>query len=239
MQFPSLEQIIAYGTGFYFTKVLLWICVSIALFIVIKKQKRDRSYNTLLIYLILELALGLIDNFVSPNKYIQAKTKSYFTNFSNIIIANIEYYFFSTLHNRIFNNKYKNKSRLIIIFLLALSVAIILYTYFVDIKPILRLTYLLGSLEFLFVFYLSVVYFLNIIDEVPRFDLFKKGSFWCFLGALFYCSVSAPFYIVGPNFPSGNHTIDTLLPALLYYTPYSILFICISKGLVCKTPIWS
>jgi hypothetical protein len=30
-----------------------------------------------------------------------------------------------------------------------------------------------------------------------------------------------------------------LLPALLYYLPYSILFFCISKSLRCKTPIWS
>jgi hypothetical protein len=239
IELPEFEQIIEYATSFYYTKFILWISVLYTIITIKKKQLLSSEYRPLVIYLVLELTLGLIDNLISPNRNISLQARLYFINFSNIIIAIFEFNFFSSLHNRVFNYKKNNINKVLFLVLSTLSALIIFYTSFIDALEMLRLTYLLGSLEFLLIIYPSVDYFKSLIHEMPKISLFEKGSFWCFLGALFYCSVSAPFYVVGPHFPTGNEIFDSLLPALLYYMPFSILFFCLSKGLTCKTPIWN
>jgi hypothetical protein len=239
IELPEFEQLIEYATSFFYTKIILWISVLYTIIKIKKKQILSSEFRPLVIYLTLELTLGLIDNLISPNRNISFQARLYFINFSNITIAVFEFNFFSSLHNRFFNYKKNNINKVLFIILSTLSAIIILYTSFIDAREIFRLTYLLGSLEFLLIIYLSVDYFKSLIHEMPKISLFEKGSFWCFLGALFYSSISAPFYVVGPHFPTGNELFDSLLPALLYYMPFSILFFCLSKGLTCKTPIWN
>jgi hypothetical protein len=229
-----------YITKFYFTKVVLWLTVLVALYYSRKKDNTDHLYKILRVYLILELTLGLIDNLISPNPNINYEIKSYYINFSNSLIALSEFYFFSELYNRVFPSKYSYRlTRSLSTFLLCFFVAIISNSFFNGTKFLLELTYALGTIEFLFIFFLSLSYFISQIKIIPETNLFNRGSFWCFTGALFYCAISAPFYIIGPNFPTGNSTFDLLLPALLYYLPYSILFVFITISLKCKTQIWN
>ncbi len=236
---PEIHETITYASKFYYSKIALWIAVSIAIYYCIKKVNNDKIYSTLLVYLSMELFLGVIDNFISPNKNLSIKTKSYFINISNITISLIEFYFFSTLHKRALDRPSSKLYKILGGILLLFTTIIISYLLSSRGEELLRLTYTLGSIEFVFIFYLSIDYFKNSIKDIPSLSLFERGSFWCFLGSLFYCAISAPFYIVGPKFPTGIQSFDTILPAVMYYLPYTILFICISKGLQCKTQIWS
>lgn len=236
---PHLIDIINYATKYYYSKILLWAVLLIATYSCIRKINDAPIYQTLLAYLTIELTLGVTDNFISPNQHISDVARSYYINISNIVVALLEFHFFSQLHFKSLN---KNSKRLYKIFfgtLLAFAVSIIIYSFMNNGATLLKLTYLLGCIEFIFLFYLSITFFLSLIKNIPASNLFDKGSFWCFLGALFYCSISAPFYIVGPEFPTGIKSFDTVLPAVMYYLPFLILFICILKGLTCKTPIWS
>lgn len=234
-----MEEVFNYITKFYFTKILLWICVGIALIHALKIKPKDKIHSILILYLTIELSLGLIDNAITPNRHLSSEIKSYYINYTNILICLIECNFFSLLHNKVFNDSRKHTNKILMSILLSLATLIVVYTFIYDNVHILRFTFLLGSLEFLFIFYLSIDYFIKVIQNTATISLSNRGSFWCFLGSLLYCSISAPFYIVGPNFPIDHALYDMLLPALLFYLPYSILFYCISIALKCKTPIWS
>ncbi len=234
-----MEELIAYITKFYLTKILLWISVGAALINAVKIKPKERLHSFLLIYLVFELSLGLFDNAITPSKQISSTIKSYYINYTNILICLVEFNFFSHLHDKVFNNSKRKTTFILRVILFSLAALTFSYTLIVDISHILQLTFLLGSIEFLFIFYLSIGYFMKVIRNPSPISLFNRGSFWCFLGSILYCSISAPFYIVGPKFPIGNDFYDALLPALLYYLPYSILFCCILISLKCKTPIWS
>lgn len=234
-----MEELIAYIIKFYLTKILLWISVGAALITTLKIKPKEKLHLFLLIYLALELCLGLFDNVITPNKQLSSTIKSYYTNYTNIVICILEFNFFSHLHDRVFDNSKRKRNKILRIILFSFAAFIFSYTFMLDNCQILRITYLLGSVEFLLIFFLSTEYFIKVTQAPSSLSLFDKGSFWCFLGSILYCSISAPFYIVGPNFPIGHKFFDALLPALLYYLPYSILFFCISIALKCKTPIWS
>lgn len=229
-----------YVTKYYYTKILLWLAAITALYFCYKKKSLDSIYSLLKFYLSIELFLGLIDNIISPNPNISTEFKSYFINFSNSSIALIELFFFGELYNKIFPTKQSLLiTRTFYLTLFGFFCMITISVFFFSTKYLLTLTYVLGSIEFLFIFYLAISYFVRQINNSPEYNLFTRGSFWCFTGALFYCAISAPFYIVGPSFPTGNATFDLALPALLYYLPYSIHFVCIIISLKCKTQIWN
>jgi len=239
IELPNTIEILDYSTKFFYSKFILWFSVGLSTYYAITSRRDDKVYNSLMLYLLVELSLGLVDNIISPNSNISPIERSYFINYSNIIVALVEFNFYKTLYKKIYFDQNNQIIDYLWITLLAASTTTIIYTLIFNSNEILHLTYYLGTTEFLFLFSMSLAYFWRIFNTKSELSLFDRGSFWCFLGALFYCAISAPFYIVGPNFPTGEKTFDSLLPALLYYLPYSILFFCISKSLRCKTPIWS
>lgn len=228
-------------TEYYFSKILLFISVGIALFYGLKKQSSNDVYFKLNLYLSAEVVLGVAFCFIEPITEAYSDFITYYVYITNATISLLEFLFISHLYITIFKERRSIRLIKILQKLIALIfVTICLCPILFKTKYIERITYALGSVEFLMIFFLSISYFKFVFSDISEISLSKRGSFWCFLGFLFYCSISAPFYIICPSFfPSGDATFDTVLPALYYYLPYSILFICITISLRCKTQIWN
>lgn len=228
-------------TEYYFSKVLLFSSVSVALFYGLRKKNSNQVYTKLNIYLSAELFLGILYCFIEPFEKEYSDLSNIYVNITNATISLLEFLFISHLYIKIFSNTTSIRIiKILQVFVVLFFATICVYPILFNIKYLEHITYAFGSIEFLFIFFLSISYLKHVFSETSHIPLIERGAFWCFLGFLFYCSISAPFYIICPSFfPTEEATIDEVLPALFYYLPYSILFVCITISLRCKTQIWN
>jgi len=232
----GFEKLIRSLERHYYGNLLMAVFELIAIITCLSLIRKDKMAGFFLLYLLFDFCLLLsavyVDSFSSINK----EELSFYKCVSNTLISCVElfvyYYFFFRM---IENKKAVELMKLFRLFFLTLTIIFITtkFSFLTD-----RYTYvadMIGVLEFLFLLIPCFNYFYKLIKNDPVLNLFDRPSFWVVTGILFYSVISIPYLLIdGFLITNKSGKYLHLLNLALYYLPFTINFIFLTKAFLCK-----
>jgi len=93
---------------------------------------------------------------------------------------------------------------------------------------------IIGATEFLFVLFPCLIYYFELFSIKTSEDLLKRPAFWIVTGIFFYSVVSIPYYLIYNFLQTNKYHSVTQLSMYMFYIPFSINFLFLSKAFLCK-----
>ena len=217
----------------YFTEPLLALFEIIAIIVGVLYVRRDKLRYFFLFYIILDFIILNIDFYIIGfSNYSKNERKSFF-GVSNILISYAElsvyYFYFSKTLQSI---KIKIFMKISFVFF-----SLVILMFLTNNLQFLNLDNAdiytsIGALEFLLIIPVCLTYFLELFDN-PTTNLFQRPSFWIATGIFFYAVISVPYYLFNNSLIS-NVSIFSKMGSLLFYLPFAINFMFLTKAFLCK-----
>jgi len=161
-----------------------------------------------------------------------------FVRITNPLIATIElltyYFFFSKL---LLSKKVKELMKILSIIFVLIVVA-----YNITRAPFLKgvdkyIADAIGSLEFIFLLPPAVQYYFQLLNTTSEINLFDRPSFWIVTGIFLYSLISIPYYLLQTYLVSNFTQFSFALEAAFYFMPFTLNFIFLIRGILCKKPL--
>ena len=229
------EKLIDHFQRYYYSQLLMFVVELIALVIAILYVRKDKIGRFFIFYIGFDFCILIIDIYLRSDPKMSWKSFNHFANFTNPLIGLTEllvyYYFFSKI---IFNTKVKYLMNL---FAILYSITVILFTATGFNFLSTRFNYiakLIEVIEFLFLIPPCCIFFYEILNANTKLTLFERPSFWIVTGIFFFSIISIPYYLIGQYFIINNHELRHILPAALYYVPFTLNFVFLIKAFLCK-----
>lgn len=218
----------------YFTEPLLGLFEVIAITVGILYIRKDKIRYFFLFYIILDFIILNIDFYIIGFSNYSKTERKYFFGMSNILISYVElsvyyFYFSKTLRSR------KIKKFMKISFVFFSFIILIFLTNNLEFLNYADVYTSLGALEFILIIPVCLTYFLELFDN-PTTNLFQRPSFWIATGIFFYAVISIPYYLFN-NFLISNVSLFSKMASLLFYLPFAINFMFLTKAFLCKKPL--
>jgi len=212
------------------------LCASFALvtgFICVRKQKIGKFF---IIYIALDLTIAILDDYINLFSAAPKKEYTQFLYVTNTLVSLIEltvyYYFFYSII----------RLSLIKKFIVVTCLPFIVISIILIIKYFLKtsLRYVANQItvvEFSLLIILCFSYYFQLLKK-PIGSLFKRPSFFIATGIFIFSIISLPFYQISHFFAPNNEAYDfrkyELFFEFLFYIPFSVNFILLSKAFLCR-----
>lgn len=218
----------------FYTQPILGMAEIIAIIIGLKYSRKDKIGRLFIFYITFDFIISIVDwsfSYISMPKHF---TKG-FIRITNTLISmlelNVYYYFFKT----IFQNKKINN------FLTILSTAYTLLGIFYIITQFsfisTRSSYIsniIYSIGLALLLPPVGIYFNKLINTYSEINLFARPSFWISVGIFFFCILSTPCYLLISYLQKPENHAYNIIEASLYYTPFTLNILFITKAFLCK-----
>jgi hypothetical protein len=223
---------------YYYAMPFNMLVEIVALTMGFKHVSNQRLGRYFLVYIAFDLFVGICSSYLTIYNYGGTKFDIYFIYTSNLVIAVVElliyYHYFKIILKR--NGVKIVLNSLQIIFLL-LFMGYLVIVFFFSFKRFTFLSSLLGALEFCFILYPCIIYYLSMFKTYNEYPLLKRPTFWIVTGVFFFSLTSIPFYITNNYISIYHKNYHHILAAALYYLPFTINFIFLTKAFLCKKPL--
>jgi hypothetical protein len=216
---------------YYCTPLVLIVTELIAIIIGFIYCRNSKMGRLFLFYVLFDFTITNVDSFIIPMQH--SIRKNVFLSITNTLVSLVElmvyyFFFFHILENR------KIKQTLIPLLIIFFILAIFyVFRGFNSLKTnFVFIGWLISVIEFLFLLLPCFAFYIELFIRKPTIDLFERPSFWVTTGIFFYAIISIPFYLVG-----NLSYKQAIIPTLLYYVPFILNFVFLTKAFLCKKPL--
>lgn len=225
----------------YFAAPFVILCQVTALFAYIKYWKKEKIYSLFLLYIISGLILFILSPIILYHFKGDLRRRTILTESLNISFAFVEFSVFCYFLRSILKSVFVLH---VIKFCSALFLIGILFFIFKMTNPqssnaeIRIITDRVIFTELTTIGLLTLIYFFELFRPSSYTDLVKSPSFWIIVFSLLYTLVIPPILFLSEIIKIED--FDTLrLFFSLHYFSFGLVFIGITKALLCKRPLTS
>ena len=232
----SFEKLITSLERHYYASLIMAIFELIAIIACITLIRKDKTAILFVTYLLFDFSILISSEYLRSFSHITKEELTFYRCISNTLISCVElfvyyYFFLKTIDNKKAVDLMK-LSRLLFLCVIIVFVTTRFrflttrYEYVADI---------IGVIEFLLLLIPCFYYFYKLIKDDPALILYERPSFWIATGILFYSVMSIPYLLIDGfliNNRSGRYL--ALLDLALYYLPFTINFILLTRAFLCK-----
>lgn len=221
----------------YYFDFFVILCILTALYTAVKFKQRGKVYHFLFLYILSALFLFPVSDIIlafilNPIH----ETHIVFIETTNISFALTEYIVFCTFFNVVLKSKIIRV--LMLSFLPLIVAALIVFilksqSHTLSNSEMTRFADIVISVELLFLGFLCIVYYFELLTVPPSRNLLQSPSFWIVSGLFFYCFMIAPFFLVSERFVSSL-THSYYIFYSVHYISFGCLFLAITKAFLCK-----
>lgn len=229
----SFEKLMSLFEKDYYGFPFMMLCEMTAIITCILFARKDKTTLFFLFYLIVDFSVLILYCYAILSAHVSNVRNLIFM--SNTIISLVElltyyHFFLNLIRDRMVVKIMKLLRTLfvstIIIFAIPESSVLISHNDYSS--------SILTVIEFLLLLVPCFVYFYELFKIDPIINLSKRPSFWIVTGIFFYTLISIPYYLL-IRFVSNNvYEYRHILDLVLYYAPFSISFIFLTKAFLCK-----
>ncbi len=236
MEMNVWERIFYMWQSTFFMNFFVIGCLIFCLVVSFKNKQNDRVFHLFTIYTIFTLSLFTVNDIAGIISYFCGRSWMNINEVTNIIYATIEMIVFYNFFKLTVSSKLYN--RVLKIFMYSYLATIVLYLIKVfdsSSTPSSIRSYSDRTLtiEFIFLTISCLVYYYELFKAQDSKDLLKSPSFWIVSGLFFYCLIVTPFFFITNELYFERRDLYDILFAIHYFF-IGILFICISKAILCK-----
>lgn len=238
MELSGWERLLRLWNSEFYTSFFVFSCLLFTLIVGLKNYKKNRLYNFFYIYVISAFLLLSFNQFIFTGLLnLQGTTIVICIETINLIFAFIEYVVFYIFFSAILNS---NTAQILMKFFTYLFTVITIVFLIRICDPGIskhltrRFVDMAISLELLFIAYLCVTYFYELLNRNPIINLLQSPSFWIISGLFFYCILIPPFFLVSEILIIENIVIYHIFFAI-HYISFGCLFLTIAKAFSCKS----
>lgn len=219
-----------------FGEPIMTLCEILALIICLLYSARTNIGKAFFFYILIDFLISLFDYYLMY--FSETPEKNYnLIFFSNTWVSAVElcvyyYYFFQVIQNGIV----KQAMKILLIAFAFFFIVIIIFKPYKTNSP-RYISEIIGATEFLFLLLPCFTYYFELLSTKASEDLFKRPSFWIVTGIFFYSIVSIPYYLIGNFLYVNNYHLRFELRLLMFYIPFSISFLFLTKAFLCKKPL--
>lgn len=220
----------------YYAEPLLWFTELTTLIIALVTVSKQRVGVLFIIYIVCDFMLFNLDTYLQYFSDLSKKNVNRFIYQSNIIISLIEIAVYSYFFKNILTSENQKKFiNPILITFCALSALFILSESFIHLNfTYAFLAYSTASVSFIFLILYSFLYYKQLLNSESSLNLLSRPSFWIVTGIFFYSFVSIPYYLLGTYLDKVRYEYLHLLDALLFFFPFTLNFLFLTKAFLCK-----
>jgi hypothetical protein len=198
----------------------------------VRKQKTGIFF---LGYLFFDLIALISIDYVLLSSFFTTQESSFFAFFTNTLISLVElivyyHFFFKTIKSQFI---IKLMKLLRIIFISIMIIFVTTQFSFLT-NRFSYVTEIIGVIEFLFLLLPCFTYFYELFKNDPVVNLYHRPSFWIVTGIFFYAIISIPYYLIDCFFVNNQYEYRYILDLVLYYIPFAINFIFLTRAFLCK-----
>jgi len=217
---------------------LLMLCVELtAVIIGLMYVRKDKTGRFFIAYIAFDFCILLTDLFFTASG-ISKKFVSEFVNITNTLIAFVELLVYFYYFDKILEGRKIKKILALLAIIYSTIVMIFLATRFSFITNRYGyVAYITGAIEFVFLLFPCVYYFLQLFKTNSPLQLNERPSFWIVTGIFFFSLISIPYYLLNKYFISTKYESKAIIDAGLYYIPFTANFIFLIKAFLCKKPL--
>ena len=235
-----MEKTIELWAKTYYTNLLWYVSMLIAVIAGIKYYRKERTYLFFLTYATSGLVIFLGLDILRYELYFQGRRNSLLLETCNILFAIIE----TTAFNMFFYKVNFKFHKLIITAYLVLFYILSVIFFIKIIDPefsksqITSFSFQITVIEFFQLLFLTLIYFYQLFTGEPVMvkPLNKTPSFWITTGLFFYIVVSLPFLLIGYKLFYYDHSLYYLISSI-HFISIIFLFLCLAKAFSCKTTL--
>lgn len=239
MELTDWERLLKLLRTFYYSEVFLGLCIIASIYIQLKFLKKDVLHRAFLFYSVFSFLFFLLDFPVFILNIFSATQKLKFLHSGNLIFSLIEYIVFYLFFKEIFTSR---ALRFIMFF--ALIGYSIFISYFIpyiyignpSMAEVGNLTSIVISLQLALLGCLCLLFFIRIIRSTSSEQLIKRPSFWITTGLFFYCVMIVPFFLLDEIIKKTDKQLYIIFYSA-HYISLGLLFLFISKAILCKKPL--
>lgn len=220
----------------FYSQIFMFVVELTALLLGILYARKDKAVRWFIFYIAFDFCILLTHWYMDIDITISKAFKSIYLNITNSLIASVEllayFYFFSLV--------LKGKNIKLVLKILSLLFLLIIILYLTTRFSFIThrfsyITYLIGALEFLLLLPLCLLYFYQLINKINSSrPLLQIPSFWIVTGIFFFSIISIPYYLVNLSLLNSSTKTRYIFATALYYLPFSINFVFLSKAFLCK-----
>jgi len=219
---------------YYYTVPLMYLTELITIILGFLYAKKTFIGRLFLSYLLFDFILLNIAEFLE----IKSTPKITFTTVTNSLVSLFElvayYYFFA----RTLNNMSALKGiKFGFVVYGTLNIVYILTRWASDKTSQNYFLTSIPTFEFLLLIFPCIVYFRQLFIEDSTIDLFDRPSFWITTGVFFFSILSIPYYLTFQLLRLSVHSDRYIFGAFLFFLPFTINFVFLSKAFLCKKPL--
>jgi hypothetical protein len=234
----SPERLLSSFEKGYYAVPIMALCETTAITIGLLFARKDKTGLFFIAYLSFDFLILLLDNYVELSTSFTAEEYNSMVSLTNALIALVEllayyYYFIHVIKNETVTRLMKI---LRVIFIVIIIIFITTDFSFVT-RRYSYVASLIGTLEFLFLLPPCFVYFYEILKYDPRIDLSHRPSFWIVTGIFFFAVLSIPFYLLIGFFDVNQYEYWLLAKSVLFFMPFTINFIFLTRAFLCRKPL--
>jgi len=216
---------------------IMTICEILALTICLFYSIRTNIGKAFFSYILFDFLIALFDYYFMYFSEAPQKKRIEFLSITNAWVSAVElyvyyYFFFRVLQNIIV----KHVMRVLLIFFTLFFVELLIFKVY-EIGSPKNIYGIIGAVEFLFLLLPSFTYYFELFSNQTSVDLFKRPSFWIVTGIFFYSVVSIPYYLIVNFLEVSKYHLRSELALLMFYVPFSISFLFLTKAFLCKKPL--
>lgn len=220
----------------YYSEAILFIVQVIAVFAGIRLSKKYKEAIPFIIYISLDILLLTAGWFIAVVLHYPPWAINYF-ELSNFGISIIELLIYYQFFIRLFNNSTIQYYLLLIrkIYLLLVIVCLVGWVLKNDylLNYITKLTEVAG---FIFLLIPTLFYYRHLLNNTATYSIFNRPSFWIVTGIFFYALASIPLLLIA-RYITRETEMGRIIVTALYYTPYIIHFVLLTKAFLCRKPL--
>jgi hypothetical protein len=234
---PIEELVLFFQKGYYAIPVMALFEI-IAIAVGLRFARNDRTGVFFTAYLIFDFSILMWDNYIEVSPSYTMDEYHFIVALTNPLISCFEllayyYYFIQVIKNKTVTQLMKILRSLFI----AVMVIFVTTRFSFMTNRFVYVSNLIGALEFLFLLPACFVYFYEILKYDPLINLSHRPSFWIVTGIFFYSVLSIPFYLLSAFFDANQYEHWLLIKAFLFYLPFTINFIFLTRAFLCKKPL--
>lgn len=229
------EEILKVSGKRYYGDLLMGVFELFAIIIGLVYARKDKMGRLFIGYLTFDFLVLIGGYYIKLGSSFSFSFLYYFIYFSNDLVSLVELFVYYHFFFHIIQNKSFGKLMHICKTCFAVIVIVFAITKFEFLsKRYSYISYSIGAIEFLLLIPPCFVYYFEVIKNKSVINLFERPSFWVVTGIFFYSLISVPFYLLSIFVESSNYEHSNLIELFLFYAPFIVNFIFLSKSFLCE-----
>lgn len=231
----DFERLMKYFSGTSYGDLIVSFFELIGIIIGLFYARKQRVGVCFLLYLVFDFTISICDSYIATFSGFSKRAIELFMGQTNTIIALTELFAYFYFFSKILHNKKIIALMKIFALLFALIVLVFFSTKYSFLsKRFFYVSNLVGTIEFLFLIPLCLMYYYELFQNNPAINLHQRPSFWIVTGIFFFSVISIPYNMLD-RFLMDNNSVYWSFTYLLFFSiPFSINMIFLSKAFLCR-----